>query len=107
MNYLTTDSHNWPYDDIGEMCEDCGSIETFDTFDGKRVCRSCCHVETVHPRPVNVITAELVRSQKKRCPYCKSDEVKHYVAHWCCYGCGRDIPFDVMDKYMTNIGATK
>ena len=57
-----------PSDYYGEDyhdCERCGSDDTYDTFDGKRVCRECCHVETIAPRTVNVITHQLKRSHEK------------------------------------------
>ena len=57
-----------PADYYGEDyhdCERCGSDDTFDTFDGKRVCRECCHVEKIAPRPVNVITHQLKRSHER------------------------------------------
>jgi len=64
---MDLDEREIPYDYYGSEpeCESCGSTEVFDTFDGKRVCRYCCHVETVHPRPVNVITFNL-RKQYER-----------------------------------------
>lgn len=54
--------HEHPlYDNrIGEPCERCDSLETFDTFDHKRVCRNCGFVETLESRPVNLITKNLV-----------------------------------------------
>jgi len=59
MNYETTNHPLWPHDTEGEECQNCGSNETYMTFDGKLVCRYCCHVETITPRPVNVITHKL------------------------------------------------
>ena len=49
---------------IGEECQKCGSLETFDTFDGMRVCRYCNHHERFAPRPVRMITHDLVRQHE-------------------------------------------
>ena len=59
--------HEHPlYDNrIGEMCTFCDSLETFDTFDGVRVCRYCGKHERIPPRPVNMIT-NVLRKQHER-----------------------------------------
>ena len=60
----TTEHPDWPYDDLAQECESCYSTETFETFDGKLVCRVCMHVEKLRDRPVNVITNDLVISSQ-------------------------------------------
>ena len=60
-NYEHLETPSYYFGEDYHDCERCGSDDTFDTFDGKRVCRHCCHVETIHPRPVNLITKHLTK----------------------------------------------
>lgn len=59
MSYNTTEHPDWPYDELGEPCTKCDSDNTFDCFDGVRVCRNCTFSERIELRPVNLITHEM------------------------------------------------